>query len=136
MSKLEQRFYEDRALRDAARRVLMADVEHARTSFSAKGVANRVGSRIGDGAVDVFETARSGASDNRGIIAALIGAVLLWLGRQPILEAFGLVDADAGEDLAGDGAEDQAEEDTENEIADGETAPSETHSAPGDHNEH
>ena len=93
MSPLEQRFEEDRRLRDAARAVLLADIDHARTSLSAKGVASRVGTRIGDGAIDVFETAREQASDHRGIIAALIGAVLLWLGREPILAALGLDDS-------------------------------------------
>ena len=93
MSTLEERLKVDPALRDAARAVLIADLEHARNSFSAKGVANRVGSRLGDGALDVLETAKETASDNRGIIAALIGAILLWLGRQPLLEAFGLADA-------------------------------------------
>ena len=126
MSKLEERFREDRALRDAARKVLVDDIEHARTSFSAKGVANRVGTRIGDGAVDVFETARSGANDNRGIIAALIGAVLLWLGRQPILEAFGLAVAD----------EDLSEGDAEPTIEPGEPPIAENLDAPGDDNEH
>ena len=90
MSRLEDQLIEDRRLRDAARAVLVADLEHARTSFSSKGLADRVGTRIGDGAVDVFETAKAQASDNRGIIAALIGALLLWLGREPILEALGL----------------------------------------------
>lgn len=92
MSWREERLIEDRALRDAARAVLMADLAHARSSFSAKGMADRVGSRIGDGALDVLETAKETASDNRGIIAALIGAILLWLGREPLLEALGFGD--------------------------------------------
>lgn len=92
MSPLEQQFLEDRALRDAAKAVLVADIEHARTSMTAKGVADRVGGRIGDGAKDVFEAARAQADDNRGILAALIGAVLLWLAREPIMELLGLAD--------------------------------------------
>ncbi|MFU7528890.1 hypothetical protein [Qipengyuania sp. ASV99] len=94
MSDLERRFIEDRAIRDAARAVLMADITHARASLSAKGVAARIGGRIGDGAKDVFEVAKAHSEDNRGIIAALIGAVLLWLGREPILEILGLSDSD------------------------------------------
>lgn len=87
MSKLEDRFAEDRALRDSAKAVLLADLEHTRSSFSAKGVANRVGTRIGDGAVDVFETAKQGAGRNGGIIAALIGLIILWFGRETLIEA-------------------------------------------------
>lgn len=95
MSKHLEQFHEDRAIRDAARAVLMADFEHARASFSAKGVADRVGGRIGDGAKDVIEVAKTQADTNRGIIAALIGAVLLWLGRDTILDVLGLSEAEA-----------------------------------------
>jgi hypothetical protein len=77
-------------MRDTARTILMADIAHARTSLSARGVADRIGGRIGDGAKDVFEVAKTHSDDNRGIIAALIGAVLLWLAREPILEILGL----------------------------------------------
>ncbi len=90
MGKLHQRFLEDRQMRDTARTILMADIAHARTSLSARGVADRIGGRIGDGAKDVFEVAKTHSDDNRGIIAALIGAVLLWLAREPILEILGL----------------------------------------------
>ncbi|MHA7818254.1 MAG: hypothetical protein ACX930_01260 [Erythrobacter sp.] len=102
MSNLEERFREDRELRNAAYAVLKADLEHVKSSLSTKGVVSRVGSRIGGGAVDVFETAREQASDNRGIIAALIGAILLWLGREPILDAIGLGETDDSEDQATD----------------------------------
>lgn len=90
MSKLEEQFLEDRALRDSARAVLLADIEHARTSLTPKAVSERVTGRIGDGAKDVLEVAKTQADDNRGIIAILIGAVLLWLARGPILEILGL----------------------------------------------
>lgn len=103
MSRLEEQFREDRRLRDASKAVLMADLEHIKSSFSTRGMFSRVGSRIGDGAVDVFETAKEQAEDHRGIIAALIGAILLWLGREPILEALGLAEGDA-EDAEADPA--------------------------------
>lgn len=88
MVRLPANFIEDRALRDAARSVFLADIAHARTSLSAKTVATRVGEGIGDGARDVFEVAKVQAEDNRGILAILIGALLLWFAREPILEAF------------------------------------------------
>lgn len=89
MVKLPQQFVEDRALRDAARSVLIADIAHARNSLSGKGIATRVTSRIADGAKDVFEVAKVQAEDNRGILAILIGALVLWLAREPLLEALG-----------------------------------------------
>lgn len=84
MSRLEDRYEKDRELRDAARAVLIADVEHARTNLTPNAIAGRVTSRIGDGAKDVMEVAKEKSGDNIGFIAALIGAVILWLGREPI----------------------------------------------------
>ncbi|TRD09916.1 hypothetical protein FGU71_12995 [Erythrobacter insulae] len=98
MSKLDRQFYEDRALRDAAREVIEADISHAKLSLSGKSIAGRVTERIGDGAKDVFEVAKTHGEDHRGIIAALIGAIILWFARGPILEALGLSDEEPGED--------------------------------------
>ncbi|MBV7259922.1 hypothetical protein [Erythrobacter crassostreae] len=116
MSKLDQQFYEDRALRDAAREVLMADIAHAKVSLSGKGIAGRVAGRVGDGAKDVFEVAKVHSDDNRGIIAALIGALVLWFTRAPILEILGLEEA-----------EDQIEATPEDELEDAETDSEQLH---------
>ena len=99
MTKLPQQFLEDRALRDAARDVFMADIQHARTSISGKGIAARVGSRVGDGAKDVFEVAKVHADDNRGILAALLGALVLFFAREPILEILGITPSPDAEDV-------------------------------------
>lgn len=107
MSRAEERLSEDRELRDAARAVFLADLDHAKTNFTAKGVAGRVGSRIGDGAKDVLEVAKVQAEDNRGVIAALIGAVALWLSREPILEIFGLATAAPPDETAAEVAQDK-----------------------------
>lgn len=90
MSDLEKRLLEYRALRDAAKANFLADVEHAKHSFSGKNIAGRFVERISDGARDVFDQASETAEDNRGIIAALIGAIILWLSRGPLLELLGL----------------------------------------------
>ncbi|MEL7189563.1 MAG: hypothetical protein AAGK17_08440 [Pseudomonadota bacterium] len=100
MSKLEKQFEEDRALRNAALSVLKADVEHAKAALSGKAIASRVGTRVGDGAKDAFEIAKVHADDKRGILAALIGAVILWFVREPLLDILGLGSAsdNTGED--------------------------------------
>ena len=92
MSDLDQKYLEDRALRDAAKANLLADIEYVKEAFSGKGLTSRFVDRIGDGARDVFEQASETAEDNRGIIAALVGAILLWLSRGPILELLGLTE--------------------------------------------
>lgn len=135
MGKLDQRFEEDRRLRDTAKAVLMDDIEHARATFSAKGVADKMGSRIGDGAKDVFSVAKTHADDNRAIIALIIGALLLWLGREPIKEALGIIDEELekaieAEEEAADGQEPPCEPDDQE--------PTESHaeSDAGDPDEH
>ncbi len=99
MNRLPDEFHEDRALRDAARAVLMADIEHARRSLSKEGLTNRVTGRIGDGAKDVIEVAKVQAEDKRGIIAGLIALLALWFARQPLLEIFGLAPISEDEDV-------------------------------------
>ena len=88
MSRLEERYEKDRALRDAARAVLLDDVDHARTNLTPNAIAGRVTSRIGNGAKDVLDVAKDKAGDHRTLIAAIIAAVILWLGREPIRDLF------------------------------------------------
>ncbi|MEE4317927.1 MAG: hypothetical protein V2I74_13190 [Erythrobacter sp.] len=93
MTDLPARYLEDRALRDAARAVLDEDIARLRASLAEQGVASRVSSSVGStvssriraGANDVLEQAKQRASDNPGVLAVLIGAILLWLMRAPIL---------------------------------------------------
>lgn len=94
MTRLPDRFIEDRALRDAARAVLTEDIEQLRSSLSEQGIAarvssgitSRVSSRLKHGAHDVWAEAKLQAGDRKGVIAVLIGAIILWLSRGPIVE--------------------------------------------------
>jgi len=93
MTALPARFIEDRALRDAARAVLEEDVARLRDSLEEEGVTSRVTFSVGTtitgriraGANDVLEQAKQAATDHRGVLAVLIGAILLWLMRGPLL---------------------------------------------------
>ncbi len=94
MTRLPRRFIEDRALRDAARAVLTEDIARLRASLAEEGIASRVSSgvtstisdRIKAGARDVLAQARAQASDRKGVLALLVGAIILWLARGPILD--------------------------------------------------
>jgi hypothetical protein len=101
VSRLPDFFHEDKALRDAARDVVLADIDHARRLLSRQGLATRVTGRIGDGAKDVFEVAKGHALDKRAIIAGLIALLALWFARQPLMEIFGLVAAPVEGDADG-----------------------------------
>lgn len=87
MSKVEEQLADYRALRDSSKQVLMADIEHARATFSAKGLTNRYLGGVAEGAKDVYEVAKVHTVDNRGIIAIVLGALALWFGREPLLAA-------------------------------------------------
>lgn len=113
MTQLPQRFLEDRALRDAARAVLVEDIDRLRASLDQQGIASRVSSgvtttvsaRIRTGARDVIDRARAQAGDHKGMLALLLGAIILWLARGPFL------------DWIDELAEDVAEDETDNPAA-------------------
>jgi hypothetical protein len=73
--------------------VVDEDIAMLRASLGEQGVASRVSQSVGTtitgrlraGATDVLDQARQAASDNRGILAVLVGAILLWLMRGPLL---------------------------------------------------
>ncbi|MBE5072775.1 hypothetical protein IM511_00475 [Erythrobacteraceae bacterium E2-1 Yellow Sea] len=88
MSDPEQRMLEDRALRDAARALFTADIAHVRNQLNTKSLPQRVLGRVGDGAKDVLEQAADTAENNRGTIALLLGAVVLWFARHPLMALF------------------------------------------------
>jgi hypothetical protein len=111
MTRLPQSFIEDRALRDAARAVLVEDIERLRASLSEEGIASRVSSgvsstitsRIRTGARDVLAQAKAQAGDHKGVLAVLIGAIVLWFARGPILDwldEFADIDDDTDTDAA------------------------------------
>jgi hypothetical protein len=111
MTALPPRFTEDRALRDAARAVLAEDVERLRASLSEQGIASRVSSgvsstitsRMKAGARDVLAQATAQAGDHKGVLALLIGAIILFLARGPILQWIEeLDDSGAGDDIVPD----------------------------------
>ena len=87
MSKIEERLADYRSLRDASKKVLLDDIEHARSTYSAKGLTNRYLGGVIEGGKDVYEVAKVHTVDNRGIIAIVLGALALWFGREPLLAA-------------------------------------------------
>lgn len=119
MTRLPSRFVEDRALRDAARAVIEEDIGRIRGSLGEQGVASRVSSRVGSsisgrvraGASDVLEQAKQQASDHRGVLALVVGAIMLWLMRGPLLALVGRDDDEDTQD-EGNGEDAGAEADT------------------------
>lgn len=96
MTQLPSRFLEDRRLRDAARAVLAEDIARLQGSLEEQGIASRVSSgvtssistRIRTGARDVLDQAKAQAGDNKGVVALLVGAIILWFARVPLFAWF------------------------------------------------
>jgi hypothetical protein len=118
MTSLPQRYIEDKALRDAAKSVLDADLAHFKKALDEQGIAGRVRTqitgkvkdRISAGARDVLEQAKGAAEDHRGVLAVLVGALILWLAREPLLGLLGLDDAPDDADAPGEAHLDHDEE--------------------------
>ena len=90
---------EDKYLRDSAKALFTADVEHLKADLAHKGVGARLADRAKEGALDMYEEAVDMAGDHKGALSALVAAVVVWFARNPILSAIGLEpeDDDDGE---------------------------------------
>ena len=85
---LARHMQEDRLLRDAARALVDADIANLRADLTARSIPTRMMDRVSEGATDVLDEAVAVAEDNKGVIAALLGAIGLWFARHPIMDQF------------------------------------------------
>lgn len=89
---------EYRYLRDSARTLVEADLQHLRSGLSQKSLASRAVDRVVEGAVDVYEEALDVAADHKGALAALVAAIVLWFARHPIFSLLGFDEASGEEE--------------------------------------
>ena len=99
MSDRKARMLEDKYLRDSARALVEADLEHLKTDIAQRGIAARILDRAKEGAVDLYEDAVDVADDNKGALAALVAAIVIWFARNPILSLFGFSADEEGEEV-------------------------------------
>ena len=97
MRDMKVRLIEDRYLRDSARALVEADIQHLKNDLQRKGIGERMLDRVKEGATDVYEEAVDVADNNRGVLAALVAAIFVWFARNPILSLFGLEDDEQDE---------------------------------------
>lgn len=69
-----------RALRDEALAIVKADLDIVKLEVSP----SRMKERALDEAVDVLDTARDIASDNKTLIGAMLAALIAWFFREPL----------------------------------------------------
>lgn len=91
MSKLSREFRQDRALRNAAKRLLKRDWHAVRGDYQSRGVGQRMADRLQEGAHDMAEDASHFAQENPakaglGVLAG-IAAVAAFVFRDAIFDA-------------------------------------------------
>ncbi|GGD92376.1 hypothetical protein GCM10011515_10120 [Tsuneonella deserti] len=99
---LERTMRDDRLVRDAARAVVDADIAHLRADLASRSIPTRIKDRISEGAADVLDEAVAVAEDNKGVIATLVGAIVLWFARHPLLDLVSNNESAAERPNAGD----------------------------------
>lgn len=78
---------EARTLRDSALALFRTDLALIKTDLRERGLGARIADRIGDGTLDIVDDAVDYAEENRGKIAAIVAAAMLWFARKPLLGA-------------------------------------------------
>lgn len=87
MSAAEARLAADRANRDAARGVFAERLARIKADLEARSVGARVADSVKEGTVEAIDTGLDVARERKGLIAGTIGALLLWIFRQPLFDA-------------------------------------------------
>lgn len=90
MTDRRLRMLEDKHLRDSARALVEADVEHIKADFANKGMAKRALFRLRENAGELYDEALDVADSNKGAVAALFAALIVWFARNPLLDMVGL----------------------------------------------
>lgn len=90
MTNRRLRMLEDKHLRDSARALVEADVEHIKADLANKGMAKRALFRLRENAGELYDEALDVADSNKGAVAAVFAALVVWFARNPLLDMVGL----------------------------------------------
>ena len=84
MSDRETALRDDRANRNAARRVFTARLGRIKGELTARGVGGRIADSAGEKAAKLADEGLAVARESKGVIAATGAALLLWMFRGPL----------------------------------------------------
>lgn len=85
----EDRFIEDRQIRNEARAVFDAELQQVKADLKARSIPGRVVDSAKHEASEAIATGLEVANESKGIIAAIAAAIGLWVFRAPLLGWFG-----------------------------------------------
>lgn len=101
MSSLERKLQEDRATRDAARRLIEADLAFVRGDNEERGLAKRAADSVGDTSQTLAGRTLDYAKAHPLAVSGGLAAILLFLFRNPILDlVLGMLDDDEDDEGA------------------------------------
>lgn len=75
----------DRANRDAARRVFSTRLERIKADIEARGIGSRVADTMVEEVSGAVDMGLDVARERKGLVAGTIGALLVWIFRQPLI---------------------------------------------------
>ena len=113
MSEGNLRLAADRANRDAARALFAERLAWIKADLAARGVGARVADTVKDSTSDAIGAGLDVAKERKGLVAGTLGALVLWLCREPLFDGAAALLAR----LRGDGDDDMGSE-TEDETSD------------------
>lgn len=86
MTDAEQRLVADWGNRNAARGLFNQRLASVKADLSARSVPARVKDRVQEQVFSALDQGIDIATESKGIIAAVVGALGLWFFRQPLIE--------------------------------------------------
>jgi hypothetical protein len=99
MSGSETSLAVNRANREVAHAAFSDRLEGIKADLAARSVGARMADSVKEGTSDALDAGLDVAKERKGLIAGTLGALLLWLFREPLLTiAAGLVGRIRGED--------------------------------------
>lgn len=88
MTAIDLQLAEDRALRDAAKRLFDADIAFIREDLAQRGAGGRIADRAVDAALDTADDGLNLAAEHKTALIAITTALVAWFARRPICRAF------------------------------------------------
>lgn len=101
MSDLKRQLNEDRAIRNAARSIITAQIAQIRQGVSGQRIGEKLADKIGDDAAEFLGKTGKAAQDNRGPLLAFAGVVVAAVAWKPLVDLL--------KSLKEDGTADEAE---------------------------
>lgn len=84
MTAIDLQLAEDRALRDAAKRLFDADVTFIREDLTQRSAGGRVVDRATDAALDTADDALNAAREHKTVLLVITAGIVAWFARGPI----------------------------------------------------